>query len=208
MARLRRMAVDGAERRELLVQAAEELLREEGYAALSARRVTEKAGLKSQLLYYYFETMDDLTLAVLRRADQRRRARFERALASPEPLLAMWRVNHDPDVALLSTELISLAAHRETVRAEIIRMASEFRREQVEAVRRLLQERGADLEVCPPDALVMIATSVARTINGEEALGLTDCHAAALDLVERAIAAFLGTAPNSPSSPPRSLLAS
>jgi TetR/AcrR family transcriptional regulator len=195
MALPRRMAVDGTERRELLVQAAAELLRDEGYAALSARRVTEKAGLKSQLLYYYFETMDDLTLAVLRRADEQRRQRFQRALAAPEPLFAIWRVNNDPDVAILSTELISLAAHRETVRAEIIRIASEFRKEQVEAVRRLLQERGVDLEACPPEALVMIATSVARTISGEEALGLTDCHAAAVDLVERTIAAFLRTGP-------------
>jgi len=46
------------------VEAAEQLLREQGYVAISARQVADKAGLKPQLLYYYFRTMDELVLAV------------------------------------------------------------------------------------------------------------------------------------------------
>ena len=44
---------------------------EEGYAAVTSRRVAAQAGLKPQLVHYYFRTMDDLFLAAYRRrADQ------------------------------------------------------------------------------------------------------------------------------------------
>lgn len=187
MAQPRRMAVEGSRQRELLVEAAEELLQEEGYTAISARRITSKAGLKSQLLYYYFETMDDLVLAVARRITDRRQERFEQALASPDPLKAMWELNFDPSVAALSAELISIATHREAVRAQVIRTAHEFRAQQVAAVSRLLKEKGVNLDAYPAEALVMIATAIARTISTEEALGMTDCHKETLALVQRAL---------------------
>ena len=40
---------------------------EEGYAAVTSRRVAAKANLKPQLVHYYFRTMDDLFLAIHRR---------------------------------------------------------------------------------------------------------------------------------------------
>ena len=42
------------------MDAAEQLLLEEGYAAVTSRRVGARAGLKPQLVHYYFRTMDDL----------------------------------------------------------------------------------------------------------------------------------------------------
>ena len=50
-----------------LLDAAEQLMLEEGYAAVTSRRVAAQAGLKPQLVHYYFRTMDDLFLAVFRR---------------------------------------------------------------------------------------------------------------------------------------------
>ena len=40
---------------------------EEGYAAVTSRRVADAAGLKPQLVHYYFRTMEDLFLEVFRR---------------------------------------------------------------------------------------------------------------------------------------------
>ena len=59
-------AVDSKTRAQLL-DAAELLLLEEGYAAVTSRRVAAKAGLKPQLVHYYFRTMDDLFVEVFRR---------------------------------------------------------------------------------------------------------------------------------------------
>ena len=119
----RRMGVEGSKQRELLVTAAEQLLREEGYAAISARRVTGKAGLKTQLLYYYFQTMDDLILEVVRRITDSRLRRFEEALASPDPLQAIWELSSDPTGAIMAAELTALAGHRDSIRNQIIKQA-------------------------------------------------------------------------------------
>ena len=51
----------------MLVAATELLMHEEGYVAVSARRVAARAGLKPQLVHYYFRTMDELLLDVFDR---------------------------------------------------------------------------------------------------------------------------------------------
>ena len=67
MASERRIGAPDAKNRSVLLDAAERLMLEEGYAAVTSRRVAEKAGLKPQLVHYYFRTMEDLYLAVFRR---------------------------------------------------------------------------------------------------------------------------------------------
>src|SRR5579862_6922071 len=92
----RRIGADNAKNRELLVEATERVLSEEGYAAVTARRVAAKAGLKMQLVYYYFHSMDDLILAVVRKNSAKRLQRFAQTMASPEPFRALWELNIHP----------------------------------------------------------------------------------------------------------------
>ena len=49
---------------------------EEGYAAVTSRRVGREAGISSQLVHYYFRTMDDLFLEVFRRRAEEGFGRF------------------------------------------------------------------------------------------------------------------------------------
>ena len=58
-------ADDGGTRRRLL-EATAQIMHDEGYAAATSRRVAAKAGIRQPLVHYYFPTMDDLFLAVLR----------------------------------------------------------------------------------------------------------------------------------------------
>jgi AcrR family transcriptional regulator len=67
MTSVRRIGAPDAKNRSVLLDAAEQLMLEEGYAAVTSRRVAEKAALKPQLVHYYFRTMDDLFLAAFRR---------------------------------------------------------------------------------------------------------------------------------------------
>lgn len=188
MTQTRRMGVEGSTRRTLFVDAAEELLRSEGYMSLSARQVAARAGLKTQLLYYYFRTMDDLVLDVVRRINARRLQKFEEALAAPEPLRALWELNSDPSGAAMSAELTAMAGHREAVRTEIVQAAQHFRALQVEAATRLLgKQAGKDY---PAAGIVMIAIGVARTMVSESSLGLTDGHREAQMIIERLLQAF------------------
>src|SRR3546814_18646696 len=96
MAQTRRMGVESSPRRAMFIDAAEEILRSVDYVGISARQVAAQAGLKTQLLYYYFLTMDDLILAVVRRINDRRLQRLDEALAPPEPLRAMCKLNTAP----------------------------------------------------------------------------------------------------------------
>jgi AcrR family transcriptional regulator len=193
------MGVEGSKVRTRFVDAAEELLRDEGYLAISARRVASQAGLKTQLLYYYFRTMDDLILAVVQRINERRLQRFEEALASNDPLRAIWDLNSDPSSAALSAELTSIASHREAIRAEIVRSAQHFRRLQIEAAARLLPNR--DEAEWPAAGIVMIAAALARTLVIEQALGLTEGHEDAISIVQRALRHL--SAPGPDASTPR-----
>ena len=184
--------------RMLFVDAAEQILRDEGYIGISARQVAARAGQKTQLLYYYFRTMDDLILAVVRRINERRLQRFEEALASADPLRALWDLNSNPAGAALSAELTSIAIHREEIRAEIVRSAQQFRAMQVKATSRLLAHR----EDFPAAGIVMIAAALGRMIVSESALGLTDGHHEALAIVERALLDFGARHRDPHTSPP------
>ena len=183
----RRFGDKNAANRSLLVEATEQLLREEGYAAISARNVARRAGLTPQLLYYYFQTMDDLVLAVHERITRRRLLRFKDAIASPEPLRALWELNSGQAGAVISTELAAIAHHRPAIRAEIVRSASEFRFLQIEAVSGILAKHGVDQGVYPAAGVVTIAAALARTFVIDEALGISDGYDQAIMLVERAL---------------------
>lgn len=189
MGQPRRLGAEGSQVRGRFVDAAEAILQDQGYAGISARQVAGEAGLKTQLLYYYFRTMDDLLLAVVQRINEQRMARFEEAMASPEPLRALWNLNSDPSAAALAAELTSIAIHRSAVRAEIVDFARRFRRLQTEAVARLLCASGGAAHY-PPAGIVMIAAALARTLVVEAELGFTDGHAEALAIVDAMIERF------------------
>ena len=59
------------ETRTALLDAAQEIMLEDGYAAVTTRRIATKAGVNSALVYYYFDTMDDLFIELFRRGADR-----------------------------------------------------------------------------------------------------------------------------------------
>jgi AcrR family transcriptional regulator len=79
--------------RDALIRATAQVMLEEGYAAATSRRVAAKAGVKPALVHYYFPSMDDLFLAVLRDGAETNLLRQRQALADAEPLHALWRLN-------------------------------------------------------------------------------------------------------------------
>ena len=75
------------ESRAMLIEAAVEIIRTEGYGALSARRLAEKVGLKRQIVHYYFRTIEELLLSVVRFYGDSGLARMREALRD-DPLHA------------------------------------------------------------------------------------------------------------------------
>jgi AcrR family transcriptional regulator len=183
----RRMGAETAENRGLLIEAAAKLMVDEGYAAISARKVAAKAGLKVQLVYYYFKDMDDLILAVVKRNSSKRLKKFVRLLAGPDPLRAVWAMNRDSTSAISTTELLALANHREAIRNEVVKTAKEFRQLQIEAVEQLLAERGVDSSEVPPAAVVTIISALSRAMAQDCALGVDEGYDQAVAVVERGL---------------------
>ena len=130
----RRIGAADSKTRAQLLDAAEQLLLDEGYAAVTSRRVGAKAGLKPQLVHYYFRTMDDLFLEVFRRRADESLAHFERTVADDNSLRTLWRLNADPRGAAFMTEFVALANHRKSIRTEIARYAERSRAAQLVAL--------------------------------------------------------------------------
>lgn len=185
MKRSRRLGMENAPSRTLLVEAADRILIEEGAHAISARRVAERAGLKPQLVHYYFPTMDDLLIAVFRRAQEAYLQRHEQALAVNQPLNALWKLNSEPQGTRRMMEFIALAGRREAVRAVILQSAAEFRKLQIAAISRVLKERRIDRTAFPPAGVALLMATVSRGLVMEETLGLSLGHPELRSIVKR-----------------------
>ena len=187
----RRIGAPDAKNRGVLLDAAEQLMLEEGYAAVTSRRLAERAGLKPQLVHYYFRTMEDLFLAVFRRRAEEGLEVQARALESPQPLWALWRFGTDPTATRITMEFAALANHRKSMRAEIAYYAERFRDEQRKAISTALQRYGIDTDVAPVVWSVLI-TSVSRVLVLEQELGMSAGHKEMAELVERYLRRFEG----------------
>ncbi len=180
----RRIGAPDAKNRGLLLDAAEQLMLEEGYAAVTSRRLASRAGLKPQLVHYYFRTMEDLFLEVFRRRAEEGLRVQAQALQSTQPLWALWRVGTDPAFAGISMEFMALANHRKEMRAEIAYYAERFREEQGKVVTAALQRYGVDRNDVPPVVWTVLMTSLSRMLVLEQAIGMSGGHVETMSLVE------------------------
>lgn len=188
----RRIGSQGSKTRLQLLDAAERLLNDEGYAAVTSRRVAAEAGLKPQLVHYYFRTMDDLFLDLFRRRADENIARFERSIAEDGSLRNLWRLNADPRGAAFRIEWVALANHRKAVRTEVARYAERFRAVQIEAVTAALAAQGVDEEQIPPVVALLLMTGIGQVLALEGGLGVTAGHDLTLDYIERKITELEG----------------
>lgn len=182
---LRRLGAPDAKNRTVLLDAAEQLLREEGYAAVTSRRVAEKAGLKPQLVHYYFRTMDDLFLEVYRRRADQMLRHHRRALDSAQPLWALWELNTDAAGTALTMEFIALANHRKTLRVEIARYAELFRSEQIKTLTAAMERYDVPFEEFSPTVLMVLMTGATQVLVQEQVLDITAGHEETLRFAER-----------------------
>ncbi|RDH74081.1 TetR/AcrR family transcriptional regulator [Mycolicibacterium moriokaense] len=170
--------------RQALIRATAQIMLDEGYAAATSRRVAAKAGVKAALVHYYFPSMDDLFLAVLREGAETNLAHQREALADDTPLHALWQLNNAHGARLLM-EFMALANHRKEILSEIVNYAARFGDLEESAVTLAMRAHGIDMAEFPPVVMSMIVTSLARILVLERSLGITRGHAEAADFVER-----------------------
>ena len=175
--------------RAALVEAAEQLIREQGYPSVTARNLADKINLKRQIVHYYFRSMDDVFIAVIRRGADLVRPRLEAALKSNEPLRTLWEINSDRAQATLSMELTALAGRRPAVRAEVKRYAEEFRDLQTRVLVQHLEKRGISPDLQPIVATILL-TGLSQVLTLESAIDIDLGHAETLEFVDACLRAF------------------
>ena len=158
---------------------------EEGYAAVSTRRVAAQAGVKPALVQYYFPTMDELLLAVYRRAADRSIDNQVVALADSRPLHALWTLSSDTAQAALAVEFMALANHRKSIRVEIAAYSEQSRKLQADALREILTDAGFAPNDFPSIGVSLLVAGVARGLVMEHGLGILSGHDEARAIVER-----------------------
>lgn len=184
MATRRRMGSETSETRAALMDAVENVMREDGYGALTARAVAERAGLKHQLVYYYFQTLDDLLLATYERHVERYLRRVQQALERERPLHEFWRVHANPLDAVLNMEFLSLANHNEAIRKLTIEFGEHVRRLGLGELERTLQKPESGRDAVGAFAVTMAISSVGSILGLESAIGISGGHAETRALIE------------------------
>lgn len=172
----KKLGQESSATRTALVDATEQLLREQGFAAITSRIIAAKAGLKPQLIHYYFNSMDDLYVEVFRRGAEQDLERLQAAMTADQPLRAMWKLSTDPKSARFATEFITIANHSDAVRAEISLYAKKRRELQTEIIAQQLAAHGVKPRV-PPVVTAMLMENAARGLLLESALDLSLGHA-------------------------------
>jgi AcrR family transcriptional regulator len=170
--------------RAALIDAASKLMLDEGYAAVTTRKVAAGAGANQGLVHYYFRTMDELFLAVFRRGAEANLARLERAAQAEDPLRALWEVSSEPRGSAMTIEFIALANHREAIRTELAAYTRRFRRIQQDVIERTLTARGTGNDGPAPAALTVLVAALSRILAMDSMLGITDGHDQVHALIE------------------------
>lgn len=180
----KRVGAKQAANRALILDTAEKLMLDEGYAAVSSRRVAKEAGLTPPLVHYYFPTTDDLFLAVYRRAADQELEKLNDALASKPSLQTLWAFSGNANRIALAVEFMALANHRKVIQAEITRSAELVRLRQAEALSTLLNIKAIKPENCSATGLTVLIAGVARLLVMEGGVGISLGHAEASAFVE------------------------
>lgn len=185
MATARRIGGENSATRERILEATQQLIREQGYAAASTRRVAARAGLKPSLVHYYFPTTDDLLVAVSKRGAEDSDRMIEEALQSDRPLHALWDFFSDASRTELVLEFMAMANHREAVRKHMAEHSEEMRQRQAEILTKLIGDKFPVPDGCPPAGLSVLLAGIGRVLIMEGGLGVTGGHEDARDFVER-----------------------
>jgi AcrR family transcriptional regulator len=165
---------------EAFLDAAERLLVEVGYAAITTRRLAREAGANQGLVHYYFGSMENLLVRVLERFTERLIVRQRAMYAADLPFLEKWRQAMrylDEDFASgyqkVWYELQAMAWSKPELRERIAHVTEEWREVLTEAFQQARREHGIDM---PIGALVALVVTFNQGIILERLSGIDTGH--------------------------------
>lgn len=179
-----RRSTKSQETRLRLLDAAEKIILEEGYASISSRNVAANAGVTPAVVHYHFPSTTDLLVALYKRTSEGFFQKLLVALNSDRPLEGVWNASRGSKRTSVFAEYIALANHRKEIQAEIARNAKLTRALQAEVLSDVIAQSGLSIEECPPLGVAFLIGAVARSLSMEEAVGIDYGHEEAVAIVE------------------------
>ena len=185
----RRIGAQNSAGRDAILKAAILVLQEDGASGLTASSVARKAGVKAHMVHYYFRSIEELVLALIKQHGALGLKNTARAIASDEPLRALWEIETSYRWMSVAMELSSFAMRRDDMRAEMMRYIEDMRSLQAEGIERHFQLRGIECPI-PPMALTIMVAGIARQIVREKEFNVSLGHSEMAAVVEDFLASL------------------
>jgi AcrR family transcriptional regulator len=164
-----------------LLDAAEIILIEQGAAELTSRVVAARVGVKQQLVYYYFRTMDELIVETFRRLAVRELARLRESVENGHSVRTMWNIWVESADTRLVSEFMAMTHRISSLEAEVRQHVEQCRLIQTEALSRSMAARGNTS--VSAGAAALIGMSIALTLQREARIGVSSAHDEVLKIV-------------------------
>jgi AcrR family transcriptional regulator len=171
-----------------LLDAAERLLVDVGYAGITTRRLAEEAGVNNGLVHYYFGSIENLLVRTLERFTDRLIARQRALYADPDiPFIEKWRtamrflLSEDVEYEKVWYELQALAWNRSELRERVDHVNAEWRSVLTDALAEPRKRYGIEM---PLDALVSLVITFNEGIILERLSGIETGHDGLLDWID------------------------
>ena len=186
MASSQRMGDEISNKRELMLRAVERLMLEEGYAAVTYHAVAAMVGVTGGAVQYYFPTLDELFVAVIRWRGEQNIQRLTEALVerSDQPLHVLWEYSRDESSSALTSEFLALGNHRKSIRSEIAETTERVRRLQLDLLGSRLHDLDVGIGSLSPDALLYLIAGIPKLIRLEQGVGISTSHAETVEAFE------------------------
>ena len=169
----RRKGIESSETRAKLLQSAVQILRDEGASAVTARRLSERFGLGRHIVHYYFGTIEELFVAVMREEGARTEQILTISSETGDALDLFWANMRDS--ALVILELMRLAVRHPDIAREYRIYTERFRQAMTIVLETYAHSRGITLPATSA-ATALLLQSAASTIAIEASMGLTLGH--------------------------------
>ncbi|HYV02194.1 MAG TPA: TetR/AcrR family transcriptional regulator [Actinomycetota bacterium] len=185
------VAAAHVEPRQALMDAAERLLVELGYAGITTRNLAKEAGVNHGLVHYYFGSMENLFAETLERFTERLIERQRAMYQADIPFIEKWRTAIrylEEDLASgyqkVWLELQALAWNRPDLRGRVARVNTEWRAVLTEAFSEAMLEYRVDGGEFGVDAIVSLVMTFNEGIILERHCGIFDGQRELLGVID------------------------
>jgi AcrR family transcriptional regulator len=175
-----------------LLDAAEAMLVDVGYAAITTRRLAERAGVNHGLVHYYFGSMEDLLLRVVERFTDQLIERQQTMYAADVPFINKWRqamryLDEDAESGYQKVwfEMQAMAWNNEAIRDRVQKVNQRWLDVVSPAFDRGLVELGVDRRRFPTKAVVSLVVTFNQGVMLEKLTGFDSGHRDLLRMVDR-----------------------